>query len=83
MNTPQHTKKPDTGAVSGREKRLVRFFFPQCWDCKKSMMPWNSKGIDGQSHRACHTKRCMELMRDNPSQIDFVKKEMRELNELY
>jgi len=24
MNTPQHTKKPDTGAASGREERLVR-----------------------------------------------------------
>ena len=24
MNTPQHTKKPDKGAASGREQRLVR-----------------------------------------------------------
>jgi len=32
MNTPQHTKKPDKGAASGREERLVRPTSSGWWD---------------------------------------------------
>ena len=48
----------------------------KCYDCGKKVWFWQNKGIDGQSHRSCHRKRIIELMRTMPDMRNEIMKEV-------
>ena len=45
---------------------IVSDLFGRCYDCGRTIWPWQQQGIDGQSHRGCHRERCRRLLSEMP-----------------
>jgi len=60
----------------------------KCWDCKKTVWHWQSRGIDNKSHRVCHRQRVKDLIQkasdnDDHSLMFALIREQREIESFY
>lgn len=62
-------------------KNLMRII--RCWDCKTIIWPWQRRGIDEQSHRACHRQRCRNIIHEMPDLEREIRREINAIETFY